>query len=112
MNAALQDNEILRANVSEADYWVYDRGIVAEELYDLRLSSSTKDREIDRLTRENEQLRRSLRRAEAIVADAGRKHPRHPVGHPPSNQMSFNQANIDELFNRCSSARRTQPQDI
>ena len=43
----MQDNELLQAQVDEADYWIYDRGIVAEELYDLRLSSSTKDREID-----------------------------------------------------------------
>ena len=27
-----QDNELLRAQVGEADYWIYERGPIADEL--------------------------------------------------------------------------------
>ena len=90
---------------------VHGSGIVADELYELRTSHALKDNEIDRLNRENTTLREDVRRLETVVFAAGRRRPRHPVGHPNEQQMSFNQADIDELFNRCSSARRRQPQD-
>jgi hypothetical protein len=45
--------------------------------------------ELNRLNRENSRLRESLRRAEAIVADAGRIHTRHAIGHPEEERASI-----------------------
>ena len=63
--------------------------------------------ELNRLEREVTQLQASLRRAEAIVADAGRRHPRHEPGHPPVERSSITQTNINHLFERSRQASRS-----
>jgi hypothetical protein len=63
--------------------------------------------ELNRLERENTRLLESLRRAEAIVADAGRRQPRHEAGHPPVERSSITQTNINHLFERSRQASRS-----
>jgi hypothetical protein len=63
--------------------------------------------ELNRLNRENSRLKDSLRRAEAIVADAGRIHTRHAIGHPEEERASITQTNINNLFARSRSASRS-----
>ena len=47
------DIESLRAEVTEADWYVYDRGGVKEEIQNLRRTNITNMQEIFRLTSEN-----------------------------------------------------------
>ena len=107
LNTVNQDNELLRAQVQESDYWIYDRGPIAEELHELRQSGVTNNVELNRLQRENTRLHANLRRAEGIVTDAGRRIPRHDPGHPPVERSSITQTNINHLFERSRSAPRS-----
>ena len=59
------DNEVLRAQVDEADYWVYERGPIEQELNELRGGSVVSEREITRLTAENTRLMETLRGADS-----------------------------------------------
>ena len=94
------DNELLRAQVDEADYWIYDRGPIEQELNELRVGSFVSEREIDRLTRENTRLMEGIRRADAMVPNASRVHARHEPGHPPQERSSITQTFVNNLFQR------------
>ena len=83
------DNEVLRAQVDEADYWVYERGPIEQELNELRVGSVVSEREITRLTAENTRLMETLRGADSIVTDGGNVHPRHSPGHPSQQRSSI-----------------------
>ena len=50
LRSVREDNQLLRAEVDEADYWVYNRGPVARELHELRASTADQAMEITRLT--------------------------------------------------------------
>lgn len=104
LTAKRQDNELLQAEVDESNYWVYERGPVKQELIELREGSVTKDREIAKLERENSRLKADLKRAQAVVADAGRRHSPHAVGHPSPERASINQHFINNLFDRAKQA--------
>jgi hypothetical protein len=78
-----------------------------EEVLELRRNANTTNLELIRREREATRLRASLRRAEAIVEDAGRTHPRHEVGHPPEERATITQHNINNLFARSRSASRS-----
>jgi hypothetical protein len=101
-----QDNNLLRANVDESDYWIYDRGPIQQELQELRSSEVTSTMEINRLTRENVKLHDDLRRAEAVVPDAGRRHSRHEAGHPPPERASARQTFVNNMWVRSLDASR------
>ena len=109
----LQDNELLRAQVQESEYWIYNRGPVAEELQQLRQQTTLQIQEINRLTLENTRLMDDLRRADAIVEGAGRRHQEHPVGHPASERATITQTYVNSLFQRSrESGRRNQEQQL
>ena len=91
---------MLRSQVEESEFWIYERGPVAEELRALRESRVAQAQEIDRLTSENARVMRDLRRAEAIVSDAGRRHARHEPGHPHDVRASITQTFVNDLFQR------------
>ena len=101
-----QDNELLQAQVDESEYWIYDRGPIAEELKELRANSVAKDMEIQRLTRENTRVMESLRRAESVVSGAGRKHVTHEIGHPPADRSSITQTFVNNLWDRSKQAKQ------
>ena len=86
--------------MEESEYFIYDRGPIAQELHELREQSVGQTREINRLTRENTRLMEDLRRAEAIVGGVARRHPRHQIGHPPPDRATINQTLVNNLFNR------------
>ena len=75
LRSVREDNQLLRAQVDESEYWIYNRGPIAQELHELRASTADQAMEITRLTRENVRLMDDLRRAEGIVIGAGRRHP-------------------------------------
>ena len=83
MRVLNHDNELLRAQVDESDYWIYERGPIQQELLELRDNSVTQTREINRLTRENVKVSEDLRTAERYLYNGVQKHPRHEIGHPP-----------------------------
>ena len=80
LRSARQDNELLRDAEAEADYWIYDRGPIRQELADLKANAVQREMEIQRLTRENTIQGQNLRRAEAMLQQEVRRHPRHPIG--------------------------------
>ena len=100
------DNGVLRAQVNESDYWIYDRGPIEEELQQLRAGEVSNTMEVNRLTRENVKLHDELRRAESIVTDAGRRHPRHEAGHPPPERASARQTFVNNMWVRSRDASR------
>ena len=53
--AVNRDNECLRAEVDEANHWVYERGPIKAELLDLRRNNIMSLAELNRLTSENAQ---------------------------------------------------------
>ena len=99
-------NEMLRANVDESNYWIYDRGPIEQELRELRQGSVTNTKEINRLTRENVRLMTDVRRADAVVTDTSRSHPRHEQGHPPQQRATITQTFVNNLFARSRDAQR------
>ena len=109
----LQDNALLRAQVQESEYWIYNRGPVAEELQQLRQQTSLQIQEINRLTLENTRIMDDLRRADSIVVGAGSRHQEHPVGHPPQERSSITQTYVNSLFQRSrESGRRNENQHL
>ena len=93
------DNEVLRAQVDEADYWVYERGPIEQELNELRVGSHVSEREIARLTTENTRLMDSLRGAEATVTDGERVN-------PPQQRATITQTFVNNLFQRSRDGQR------
>ena len=85
MRTLNQDNELLRAQVDESDYWIYERGPIQQELLELRDNSVSQTREINRLTRENANISEDLRTAESMLNLRARRHEPHEIGHPPMN---------------------------
>ena len=83
LRSVTQDNELLKAETEEADYWIFDRGPVKQELLDLRETNAQQTREINRLTRESVTHSENLRTAEAMLNREIRRHPRHELGHAP-----------------------------
>ena len=75
-------NEELQLQVDESDHCLYDRGPIQEEIDDLRKLNTQHLTELERMRRENNRLKDSVRRAAAIVPEAGRRHQRHAFGHP------------------------------
>ena len=92
------DNEVLRAQVDEAEYWVYERGPIEQELNELRVGSFVSEREIVRLTTENTRLMETLRGADSIVTDGERAHPRRSPGQPPQERATITQTFVNNLF--------------
>ena len=99
-NNLLQDKALLQAQVNESDYWIYDRGPVAEEMQQLRQQSALQIQEVNRLTLENTRVMDDLRRAEAIVAGAGRRYPQHQPGHPLAERPSITQTYINQMWSQ------------
>ena len=62
-----RQTESLRAEVGEADYWVYDHGTIKQELEQLRRTNITNLVEINRLTSENVRQGMELRQTEETL---------------------------------------------
>jgi len=107
----LEEKALLRSQVREADYWVYDRGPVAEELQQLEQQSTLQIQEINRLTLENTRVMTDLRSVEALVANNNRRHPPHEPGHPPVNRSSITQTYINNMWRTAQQqGQRNRPQ--
>ena len=102
MRTLNQDNELLRAQVDESDYWIYERGPIQQELLELRDNSVTQTREINRLTRENASISDDLRRAEKAVSTVHRRHQPHEIGHPPLTAQERARARAVQIPERAS----------
>ena len=97
-----RDNEMLRAEVDEADWWIYDRGPIQQELQDLREGNVRNTAEINRLTRENANISEDLRTAERMLHGVHRKHPRHEIGHPPLTEEEQRKDRLAQIPERAS----------
>ena len=97
-----QDNELLRSQVDESDYWIYERGPIQQELLELRDNSVSQTREINRLTRENANISEDLRTAESMLKVRARRHEPHEIGHPPMNAEERARANAAQFPARSS----------
>ena len=73
-NGLLMDKSTLQAQVDESDYWVYQRGPVAEKIKFLEQLRTQQTQEINRLTIENSKVMDDLRYSEAMFGSAGRRH--------------------------------------
>ena len=96
---------MLRAQVDESDYWIYERGPIQEELMELRTSNVQHVKEINRLTRETQTAQENLRKAEDMLGKKVRKHPPHLIGHPPSasegkifNNPNLRQTSLNNMY--------------
>ena len=89
---------------------MYERGPIAAELEELRAASVTKEREIDRLTRENVRLMEDLRRAGGRVAGAGRGISANQAAEPPLDRASINQTLVNSLWARARMSNNNNQQ--
>ena len=102
-------NEELQLELDESNHFIYDRGPVAEEMQNLRHLNRQNIQEIQRINMENEALQDSVRRAQAIVPNAGRRHQRHLIGHPELERATITQNAINHLFERSRNASLERP---
>ena len=92
------DVETLRAELTEADWYVYDRGGVKEEIQNLRRTNITNLQEIFRLTSENQRKTVELAHAEEGWRYAVKNNKAKMVPQPPPERSSQSQTCLNFMY--------------
>ena len=106
--AVNRDNECLRAEVDEANHWVYERGPIKAELLDLRRNNIMSLAELNRLTSENAQKTVQLAAAEAHVRTFSKWKYRNAPQVSPPMRAATTQTRINNLWLISAEAARAQ----